>query len=100
MAFLDEVIQKTKVENLELISAGQIPPNPSELLMSERTELMLNELLKRYDYILLDTPPVGLVSDAFSLMAFADHSIFLVRQNYTPKGLLKDIQESFNARNV
>jgi capsular exopolysaccharide synthesis family protein len=100
MALLSEVIQVTNIENLHLISAGPVPPNPSELLLSHKVEEMFTELLNVYDFIILDTPPVGLVSDAFSLMSFAHHTIFMVRQNYTPRMFLKNIQELFERREI
>jgi capsular exopolysaccharide synthesis family protein len=100
MATLKEVTQRTNIENLDMISAGPVPPNPSELLMSATVEVMFRELLQEYDYILLDTPPIGLVSDAFSLMPYAHHTIFMVRQNYTPKMFLKNIQELFERREI
>ena len=60
----DECIQKNVMENLDVMTAGPIPPNPSELLASEMMEQMLNELSEKYDAILIDTPPVNVVTDA------------------------------------
>lgn len=91
----EEVIQATSVENLDLISGGPVPPNPSELLLTSRFDQLMQNALRVYDYIILDTPPVALVSDAFLLSKYVDHTIFVVRQNYTPKGFLKDLQDSF-----
>lgn len=91
---LQEVIQFTSIENLHLISGGPVPPNPSELLLSPRFELLMQSALDAYDYVILDTPPVALVSDAFLLSKYVDHTIFVVRQNYTPKGFLKDLRDS------
>lgn len=85
---LDEVIQKTQIPYLDVITSGPIPPNPSELIMSNAmTELMI-DLKKKYDYIILDTPPVGLVADAFELAQFCDVTIYVVRQNYTKKDMI------------
>lgn len=63
----DECIQKNVMENLDVMTAGPIPPNPSELLASEMMEQMLNELSEKYDAILIDTPPVNVVTDAMEL---------------------------------
>ncbi|MGE0588541.1 MAG: polysaccharide biosynthesis tyrosine autokinase [Cyclobacteriaceae bacterium] len=98
MAELDAVVQPTQVPNLYLMSGGPVPPNPSELLMLPRMQELLNELLKRFDFILLDTPPIGLVSDAFSLMSYADHVVFMVRQDYTPKNFVGELHELVKAR--
>lgn len=94
---LNEIIQPTEFENLHLISAGPIPPNPSELLMNEKMTLLISELRNRYDYIILDTPPMGLVTDALILMNHSDHNIYLVRQNYTPKDTVKNAQEMYES---
>lgn len=94
-ASIDEIIQHTKVDNLDLISSGAVPPNPSELLMNKRMDLLIDELKKRYHYIILDTPPIGLVTDALILMKYSDLTVYLVRQNYTPKGSIMSTQEMF-----
>ena len=56
----DEIIQKTTYNNLSIISGGVVPPNPSELIQSERFEVLMNELKDQFDYVVLDTPPIGL----------------------------------------
>ncbi len=91
----DEVIQRTHVENLDLITAGPIPPNPSELILNEATKELLDYLKQKYDYIILDTPPVGLVADAFELLKFADATLYIVRQDFTHKGMLKMINGKY-----
>ena len=85
---LDEITQKTHVPFLDVITAGPIPPNPAELIMSDVMKEMLDELKGKYDYIILDTPPVGLVSDALELANFADVILYIVRQNFTKKGMI------------
>ena len=90
-----EVVQHTSVDNLYLLSSGPVPPNPSELLMSDRMNQLIRDAQAEFDFIVMDTPPVALVTDAFVLSVYADHTIFLVRQNYTPKMLLKNADELF-----
>ncbi len=90
-----EVVQRTSVENLDLISGGPVPPNPSELLLSGNFETLIKDALQTYDYIIVDTPPLAIVTDAFLLAKYADHTLFLVRQNFTKKGLLKEIKASY-----
>lgn len=94
-AELDDVIQKTKIENLDFISSGVIPPNPVELIMGQRMENLIVELRKRYDYIVIDTPPIGLVIDAFVMMKYSDTNIYVVRHNYSKKQSLLEINESY-----
>lgn len=85
---IDEVIQKTHIPHLDVIACGPIPPNPSELLISEAMDEFVAELKLRYDYIILDTPPVGLVADAVELAKYADVTLYIMRQNYTKKDMI------------
>jgi len=92
-ASVEDIIQGTQIENLDYISAGPIPPNPLELIASERTDEVFKELKKLYDFIIIDSPPVGVVSDAYMLTKFADVTLFVVRQGYTHKdAFLNNIQ--------
>lgn len=85
---VEEIIQKTEIPYLDVITSGPIPPNPAELLIGDSMQELLNDLKNRYDYIILDTPPVGLVSDALELAPFCDVILYVVRQNVTKKGML------------
>ncbi|RYE77334.1 MAG: polysaccharide biosynthesis tyrosine autokinase, partial [Myxococcales bacterium] len=76
---LDEAIQKTSVANLSILSAGRIPPNPAELLMSEKLYELLQQLRTRFDRVIVDSPPVGLVTDAVILSTRTDGVIFVAR---------------------
>ncbi|MCF7568948.1 polysaccharide biosynthesis tyrosine autokinase [Sabulilitoribacter arenilitoris] len=86
---LEEITFKTHIENLDLITSGPIPPNPSELLMSDAMTELIQELRKTYDIIVLDSPPLGLVTDALELSQYADASLFVIRLNYTKRGMLE-----------
>lgn len=86
-----ECIQKTPIENLDFISSGPLPPNPSELLVNGEFSNLITEIQKEYDFILLDTPPAGLVTDAIMAMRKSDLSIFVVRANYSKKEFLRNI---------
>jgi capsular exopolysaccharide synthesis family protein len=92
---LDKVIQKTNIEGLDIIPSGPVPPNPSELLSNKQTIGFLEELRGRYDYIIIDTPPVGIVSDAMMLMNYADINVFILRENYSKKDYIKTINEYY-----
>lgn len=76
---IDEIIQQTDHKNLDFISSGPLPPNPSELLHDERLTDLLNELKKRYEVIMIDTAPVGLVSDSIPLICRSDINLFVIR---------------------
>lgn len=92
---LNEIAQTTRIENLDLVSGGPVPPNPSELLIGPKIDQFIKDAFSQYDFIILDSPPIGLVTDAFILSKHADHMLFLVRQNYTPKAALKTAQEFY-----
>ena len=81
----DEAIRTTSYTNMDVMFSGEIPPNPSELLGNPRMEKMIEKLSNEYDYILVDTPPVGVVSDVCVMAQHLDGVLFLVRQNYTEK---------------
>lgn len=80
-----KVVKQTKYENLDLIVSGPIPPNPSELLFSANFEVLINQLKENYDVVILDTPPVGLVSETLDLLTMVDFTLFVFRQNYSEK---------------
>jgi capsular exopolysaccharide synthesis family protein len=98
-ASIDKIIQKTQIDNLDLISAGPIPPNPVELIASKRTEELFRELKERYDYIIIDSAPVGAVSDSFLLFKYADINIFTLRHNYTRKDEFQNTIKSIQVKN-
>ena len=82
---LKDIKFPTEYENLDIITSGPIPPNPAELLQSLRMELLLMELRKTYDYILIDTPPIGLVTDGTSILRASDISLYVLRADYSKK---------------
>ena len=79
----DECIQKNVMENLDVMTAGPIPPNPSELLASEAMEQMLHTLSEQYDVILIDTPPINVVTDAMELAKNISGIVLVVRYGKT-----------------
>ncbi len=91
----EQVVQKTDIENLYLVSGGPVPPNPSELLLTDRFEIFIKSALEQFDFVLIDTPPLALVTDAFVMSKFADHTVFVMRQNYSPKEFVKSINEYY-----
>jgi capsular exopolysaccharide synthesis family protein len=85
---IDEIINKTHIPFLDVILSGPIPPNPAEMIISDVMGEMIEELKGKYDYIILDTPPVGLVSDALELAQYCDLTLYIVRQNFTRKEMI------------
>lgn len=90
---INEVIRKTPIENLDIITTGNIPPNPSELLMSDMTKELIENLQENYDIIILDSPPVGLVTDSSVVAKYSDVSIFVTRYNYTQIDFIDKLNE-------
>lgn len=86
---LGDVIHFSDVANVDYISSGHIPPNPSELLESAKMEEILNELAQVYDYIIIDTPPVSAVADALIVAKLVSGMLIVVRQKQTPHDWLK-----------
>ncbi len=92
---LDDCIQKgIDIENLDVITSGPIPPNPSELITNNRFEDILNELKKRYDYIFIDTPPIGLVNESIEIVNKVDISLYLVKMNHSRKDFVHMLNET------
>ena len=77
---LEDAIIHTKHENLDFITAGMEVPNPSELLASDEMRLLLKSLESSYDYILIDTPPITIVSDALPLIKISDGVVLVARE--------------------
>ena len=84
----DIIVPSGEHKNLDIIPCGMIPPNPSELLQTKRLDDLFAELRKRYDYILVDTAPVALVSDTYLLDRISDMTIFVSRYKYTPSEMI------------
>lgn len=87
-----ETIVKTEIHNLDYLPSGPHPPNPSELLLHGEFASLLGELRKNYDVIILDTPPVGLVTDGIMAMRHADVSLYVFRANYSRKEFLQNLK--------
>lgn len=96
----DQVVQNTAIENLFLVSGGPVPPNPSELLLTSKFEEFVKKALQEFDFILIDTPPLALVTDAFVMSKFVDHTVFVMRQNYSPKEFVHSIDEYYRSGKI
>lgn len=93
---VEEATQKTAYENLDVITSGHIPPNPAELLASDEMKALLNELKGKYKYILIDTPPVNMVSDALILAPVVSGMVLVVRQDVTVHKSVTESLEKIN----
>jgi succinoglycan biosynthesis transport protein ExoP len=97
---LDDVMQTTEVPNLSVILAGPTPPNPSELLASDRMKHLIQEMRSRYAYVIFDSPPVMAVTDAIVLAANADGVVLTVHGGQTPRELVQRAAERLRQSNI
>ncbi len=88
-----EGIRKSNVPNLDFLPAGPIPPNPSELLLTSQYDDLINNLKKDYDIIVLDTPPVGLVTDGILAMKNSDLQIYVIRSDYSKREYVNTLND-------
>lgn len=96
----DQVVQGTHIPNLFLISGGPVPPNPSELLLTSKFEDFVRIAVEKFDFVLIDTPPLALVTDAFVISKFVDHTVFVMRQNFSPKDFIRSIDEYYKTGKI
>ena len=97
---LDEVCRPSGVPSLDVITCGLVPANPTELLERPRMAELLTQLRAEYDYIVLDTPPVGFVAEYFVLVRLLDANIYVVRHNYTERSLVNQIDELHRSQRI
>ena len=100
-ASIDDIIVRVdKVENLFVIPCGPIPPNPAELLLDEKIESIFNYCKQHFDFIIVDTAPMGLVSDALVLSKYANCCLYIIRQRYTYLKQLEFIDELYRSKKL
>ena len=97
---VEEAIQRSNLENLDIITAGPVPPNPSELIISKRMDEILEHLRTIYDVIIIDNPPVGLVSDGIAMIQKADYPIYIFRADYSKRNFIQNVDRLFNEANI
>lgn len=88
------ISQSPANDNLYVLPAGPVPPNPNELLMSERMEMAMRKMGEDFDYIILDTAPIGLVSDTFLISRYSDIQLYVTRAHYTSRNSLKTLHDA------
>jgi capsular exopolysaccharide synthesis family protein len=97
-ATIDEIIKTTEYPNLYVVSSGPIPPNPTELISSEKFKEMIGILKEKFDYLIIDSTPIGLVTDSQLLGPYADTTMYIVRHNLTPKVYLRLINDLYQQK--
>ena len=97
---LDEIIQATRIENLDIIASGPKYENPLDLIGNPRMGALINELKEEYDCIILDTPPLVLASDYLILMQYIDYNMYVVRHAHTDAESLTRINELYDSNKI
>lgn len=97
---LEEITVSHPDYGFDIIPAGTLPPNPSELIKTDKTKEMIAQLKEKYDYVVIDCSPVGLVSDAYVLSAMVDATLFVVRRNKTSKTFFKSVIDQLKVDGV
>ncbi len=85
-------INKSRVDNIDFITAGSIPPNPSELILSDAMDEIIETLKKEYDFVIIDNPPIGLVTDAMKNLQRADFPIYVFKSNYSKRFFIANLE--------
>ena len=94
MGDFDEAVHRDVLPNLDILPSGTIPPNPSELLCSSRFADLVKRLSEEYDYVIFDTPPIGVVSDALLLKDYVAGFVVVLRERNTTHGDIQNLLES------
>jgi capsular exopolysaccharide synthesis family protein len=97
---LIECIHKSDIQNLDYITAGPVPPNPSELILSKDFQNILEKIKTMYDIIIIDNPPVGLVSDGVQILASADIPIYVFKAHYSKRVFAERVKELFEVQQI
>jgi capsular exopolysaccharide synthesis family protein len=93
LSSIEEIIQTTEFANLDIIGSGAISHDPSELILSKELPKLFTELKKMYDYIIIDTAPIGIVNDTNILMQYADLNLIMIREDYAKKEFIATLEE-------
>jgi tyrosine-protein kinase Etk/Wzc len=99
-AEFEDILTKTNIENLWYAASGPVPPNPAELIDSDKMIQFIKLAKDRFDYIIIDTPPAAIVTDALLVSSLTDLYLFVVRQRYTSRSTLELIEELHNNKNI
>ena len=92
-ATINDIIKETPYENLYIVSAGPIPPNPTELIAGKKFKEMMELLKEQFDFVIIDSTPIGLVTDSQLLASYAETTVYIVRHDLTPKVFLRLIDD-------
>lgn len=96
----NSIIKQSAIQNLYLVPSGPVPPNPAELLETGNLQDFIAKASKEFDYIIIDTPPIAVVTDAYLVSPVADICLFVVRQNYSSKDVIKLLDSLYTRKDI
>lgn len=94
------IVQSDLNPNLHILPAGPVPPNPNELLMSDNMENLMRTLRSEYDYVIVDSAPIGVISDSYLIVQHSDVQLFVTRADYSSRGSLKTLHDSIRLQKL
>ena len=97
---VEDCIQHSNIEYLDFITAGPIPPNPSELILSPKMKELMEHLKTKYDYIFIDNAPIGVVSDGMEMLLMADYPLYLFKANHSKRIFVQNVDRLINESNI
>ena len=97
---VDDCIMESGIPNLDFITSGPVPPNPSELILLPKLPEVLEYLKTKYDYIIIDTPPIGLVTDALEILKISDYPVYILRAAYSDRAFVHSINRTITESKV
>lgn len=97
---VNALVQATEYDNLHLLPGGPVPPNPNELLLSRNMEKMFKQLREEFDCVIVDSAPIGVVSDSFLISPYVDMQLYVTRANYSTKRCLKVMHQAVEAKRL
>ncbi len=96
----DTIVKYSDQDNLDIIFSGPLPENPSDMFLRKEFVNLMERLKEKYDKIVIDTAPIGLVADAFTIMKYTDVNLYVVRQNYTDKDVIRFVNDLHETKRV
>ena len=97
---LNDILKESKIDNLYVAPSGPVPPNPAELLGSSAMVEFIKEVRKKFEVIILDTPPFGMVTDSRIISRLSDVTLFILRQNYSTLNILELLEETYQKQEI
>lgn len=95
-----DAVKKTRLANLDYITSGPTPPNPSELILRKEFDQLIFELFEHYDVVMIDTPPIGLVTDASAILNKTDLSVYVIRSGYSHKNTINNVNKLYASKKL